>query len=89
MWPIREFLTVPSLKPSVTVKYDDLTLDVSALRLEPGDVVCVSTDRFLSMSQMDEMQRRVCSLLPTGTKVLILDSGLEIGVIRTTGGRNV
>jgi hypothetical protein len=54
--------------------------DLQRLRLEPGDLLVLSTDQRLSM----ETAERLRSTLATATgdrRVLVLDCGLKLGVL--------
>jgi hypothetical protein len=85
MRPILDYLPLPKPKATkVAATLADVLLDLGVLALKPNDVVIVRSAYALTKAQVCEMQEQVCGVLPTGTKVLILDGGLEIGVIRPT-----
>ena len=58
--------------------------DVQRLRLYPGDVVVVTSDRRMSHEQLAAIQTYMHERLPNHT-VLVLDSTLRIGVLGKQG----
>jgi hypothetical protein len=54
---------------------------VFVLRVLPGDVLVIQTDRILSRTQMDHIGHAVSLAMP-GTKTMVFDEGLRVaGVI--------
>lgn len=54
---------------------------MSVLRLEPGDALVFKLDRIVSRDTTDHIQEVVSSIWP-GTRALILEAGMDIGVVR-------
>lgn len=60
--------------------------DVQRLRVEPGDVIVVSTEQRLSVDEARRIGQAIQRVLPEGQRVLILDAGTKIGVIGADDG---
>jgi hypothetical protein len=85
MRPILDYLPLPKAKAmKVAATLADVKADLGVLTLKSNDVVVIRSAYDLSKDYVEEIRAQVCGLLPAGTKVLILDGGLEIGVIRPT-----
>lgn len=56
-------------------------LRIGIVNLQPGDVLTLTTDRHLSYDEIDEIRHHLGSQFP-GVKAAILDTGMEVGVIR-------
>lgn len=54
--------------------------DVQRLSLEPGDTLVFRTDQHLSDDQVAWM-KEICHVM--GTKVLVVEGGLQLGVLRS------
>jgi hypothetical protein len=68
-------------------KPDGLEVRIAKLRLEPGDTLVITTNRFLTMEQRKQITATLVSALP-GMKALVLDGGLQLSVIsQQAGGR--
>ena len=59
--------------------------DVQRLRLEPGDVVVLTTEWKLSAVEVQRIAEKIGKVLP-GHQVLVIDSGVKIGVMGPDGG---
>lgn len=58
---------------------------LAVLDVRPGDVIVVRAPRALSGPTMKYLSNAVQHAVGGGCKVLILDSGMDIGVLRPTG----
>jgi 3-deoxy-D-manno-octulosonic acid (KDO) 8-phosphate synthase len=55
------------------------------LKIKDGDIIVVKLGKFLSSEQLRRIQKNVKGLLPKGlenVKVMVLDRGTDIGIIR-------
>jgi hypothetical protein len=57
------------------------TLEIGNLRLMPGDVLVVRTDRITSAETDKRIRDSVSPLLPQGCKVLVINPGVELSVL--------
>lgn len=55
-------------------------VEVRRLALKPGDVIVLSTDRLLSMQQVDEMASRFSDWFP-GHETRVIDGGAELTIV--------
>lgn len=55
---------------------------LQVLDLKEGDIVLLHTDRPLPIAQLRHLRGMFDSVLPEGTKLAIMDRGLELEVIR-------
>jgi hypothetical protein len=55
---------------------------ISKLRLKSGDVLAVTVEGVLSLSQISDLKTHVESELPAGIKVLVLDRGARLQVLQ-------
>jgi hypothetical protein len=55
---------------------------LAVLRVEPGDVLVLRTDRVITSDMASSMRETVEGNLPPGVKVMVLSGGIEIGVLR-------
>ena len=51
------------------------------LTLEPGDVICVSSERKLNMAEKEHIVMRLEGLFPNN-KIVVMDEGAELTVLR-------
>ena len=58
----------------------DFIKSMKVLKLEPGDIIVLKSDQVLSMEMIKLLKDHVGKI--TETKVLILEPGLDIGVLR-------
>lgn len=57
--------------------------EARVLRLEPDDIVVLTTSKQVSTADADEMRDRM-GALPEGHRVIVLDNGLSLEVLRPT-----
>ena len=57
-------------------------MQVARLSLQPGDVVVISADRFLTRDQANQIRGNLAGLLPADVKTIILAGELAMTVLR-------
>lgn len=57
------------------------TMEIGALRLKPGDVLVIKTDRVTSGEVDKRIRDQLTPLLPQGCKVMVINPGVELSVI--------
>lgn len=75
----------PDLPPAPTGPEPQWLERLAVLDVRPGDVIVVRAPRALSGQAMKYLSNAVQHAVGGGCKVLILDSGMDIGVLRPTG----
>lgn len=56
--------------------------DTCVLQLKPGDILLLKTTQSLSQNQIIGLKEQAKLLLPADTKVVVLDRGMELSVLR-------
>lgn len=68
--------------PGETLINADWLKDMQILKVQPGDLVILRYDGILSYEDTAYIKSRLEGDLPDGVKVVILEEGMDIGVIR-------
>lgn len=58
--------------------------EVERLALGPDDMLVLKSPMLLSEDEHAEIAARLRALLPPGTKILVLEAGLDISVLRAS-----
>lgn len=66
------------------IRIDGASLAVKRLRLEPGDIVVLSSKHSLSHDQIEILKRSLKMLLPGGQRAMVLQEGMRVDVHPST-----
>lgn len=72
-----------SALPDAT-EFTQVLVDAGVLRMEPGDVLVIHSKEKLRDCDAVRLRETAKSFAPPGTKVAVLDAGLELIVLRPT-----
>lgn len=56
--------------------------EIKVMRLLPGDTLVLRVDRAISQEVADRITKTVEPLIPEGVKVLVLERGMSLEVVR-------
>jgi len=56
--------------------------EATVLRLQAGDVVCITINDNITSEQVEDIRERVRALLPLGNEIMVLTSGTKLSVLR-------
>jgi hypothetical protein len=57
------------------------SFEIAALRLQPGDVLVVKTDRQVSPDIAERIRKHLKSILPQGVNTLVINPDIELSVL--------
>lgn len=72
-------------KSFVEERIELMSVQFGVLDLRPGDIVVLLADKRLSLESEARIQGYVRPFIPLAHEIIILDNGLQIGVIRPGG----
>lgn len=55
---------------------------MTRLDIRPGDIIALKVNRTLSIESARHLRDSLKSIFPDGTKIVILEDGMDIGAIR-------
>lgn len=59
----------------------DFIKEMKVLKFEPGDIVVLKTDQIIG-DNSEAFIKEIKSAIPEGLKVLLLEGGMDIGILR-------
>lgn len=77
--PTRPAPPMPACKPPTE---DRITTAVQVLTVQAGDMVVITSGRIMGAEQRDKLASFARKGLPDGVKVLVLDAGMSLSVVR-------
>lgn len=57
------------------------SFEIAALRLQPGDVLVVKTDRPVSADAAERIRKHLKSILPQGVSTLVINPDIQLSVL--------
>ena len=58
------------------------TAEVERLALKPGDILVFKSPRYLTAAEFEYISKRFKAMLPEDTKVMVLEGGADVAVLR-------